>query len=398
MIAILPTASALGELELLEAYEYFDGPKLFACKNAAGQIFLGLWIGEDELSETYLIVPCSRARFLSVRSGALTLAIAFAKPELGYLFKCSVLFSDARSEVVPLLGEQLDAELLPDANERLDLATETLPTRFAELDLPQRAAATLRDVIGLHLDFQGAKREEAPTGGLGKILVGLQESLEALGQKIEGKATLRGVIEPQILEATNTQIVQAAGGSFALEISANAAVNLFNKSLITEAIDNFVQIIEAGDVAEELRLLLIDAAPRAASKYKKFLTALISSQASLRLERASPDTSKNKHVSLSLIAAAGALKVAEMVTQEIGETRVLQGYFLGIEIPRKTFLAISSFDESEYRGKILLSALSAAANITMNRAYTLTIRETIEMTILGEERLRYELESISKIE
>src|ERR1700710_1343979 len=145
MIAVLPNSDYIGELEIIEVYEYLDGPKLFACRNLSGQIYLGLWTGFTSQGESYWLVAMTTDRYLAVRSGGITLARAFSQPESGIFYKCSIAFSNGRTTTEIFLAEQIDNALLPDANEKLALPTQTLVTRFDRLDLPRKAISSQRD-------------------------------------------------------------------------------------------------------------------------------------------------------------------------------------------------------------------------------------------------------------
>jgi len=397
MNAVLPKSDRFGVLEIIEIFDYYDGPKLFACKNSVGQIFLGMWIGSDARSDSFWLVSLSKERFLSVRSGGIGLDRVFVEPELGFLYQCVIQIADGASEVEPILPESLAAELLPDPDEYLRLQTETLPDRFEKLDLPRKAVAVRRELIGMHFTFPGY-REEAPTKQLGRILVSVQETLDALGQGVGGGATLRGAIAPDILAQTETRLVQAAGGSFAIEISAAREVNLFGDSLITDALAELVELLEIGNEVERLRDKLFAIKPRAASKYKLFLTSLLAADTPLRFDWSSPDPNRNKSVEFSLITAAGALQTAEQVTSEVGERKTGIGYFVGVELPRRTFTLVLRDDDNVYRGKIDEEAMPAAEHVTLNMSYRITIRETIEVTTSGEEKPRYWLETINTLE
>ena len=115
----------------------------------------------------------------------------------------------------------------------------------------------------------------------------------------------------------------------------------------------------------------------------------------VRLEWASPIAEKNRIVSLDVVTAAGALRTVEQVTSEHGETIVGLGVFVGVEIPRKAFIVV--IGGRTFRGRILAAALPKAEHVTINAPYTLKIRETIEVTSSGEERLKYELEEIEDL-
>jgi hypothetical protein len=51
-MAYLPQSTILGRLKIIEVYEFYDIPRLFCCRNAAGQHYLVLSIDEDDLSLT----------------------------------------------------------------------------------------------------------------------------------------------------------------------------------------------------------------------------------------------------------------------------------------------------------------------------------------------------------
>lgn len=397
MNAILPNPKLTGTLELIETFDFYDGPKLFVCQNPIGQYFLGFWIGASERGDAYWLVAISKERYLIVRSGGISLLEAISEPELGFIYRCLVHFAPEMTEVEFVLPEQLEKDLLPDQDEFLALHTETLPVRLAALDLPRKAVATKREIIGLHFDFPGF-REEAPTKQVGKLLVSIQETIDALGQGADGNPTIRGVIAPDILTQTATSLIQAAGGSFALEISAVQAVNLFGKSLVTDALSDFVELLDIGNNVEQLREKLLAIKPRAASKYRVFLTALLVADSPLTLDWASPAPDRNRNIVFDLVTAAGALKTAEQVTSEVGETKTAIGYFVGVELTRKAFTAVLIEDEETYRGKIAEAAMPTATHVTLNQNYRITIRETLEVSTSGEEKPKYELQDIRLIE
>jgi hypothetical protein len=328
---------------------------------------------------------------MMVRSGGLTLSRAFSQPESGFLYKCTIEFADGSTSTEILLADQIDKALLPDTDEKLTLPTETLSVRFNQLELPRKAVAFQREILGFHLDFGTPYREEA-VKGLGRILVSTQETIDSLGQGIDGLATMRGAISPEVLAATEALVIQAGGGSFALEISASKSADLFGHSLIGDAIEKFVTLISLGNDVENLRAMLLEIKPRAVSKYKDLLSALVEYEGAVRLEWASPQSSKNRTVTLDVITAAGALQTAEQITSELGETIAGLGVFVGVDIPRKAFNVVMG--DRIFRGKILAAALPAAEHVTINAPYSLKIRETIEVTSSGEERLKYELEEI----
>lgn len=397
MNTVLPNPAETGALRITELFDFFDGPKLFVCENAAGHYFLGYWIGTDQIGESYLIVPISEDRYLAVRSGIISLRDAISRPELGYVLQCRIAFANGATDAVRLAPSELAPDLLPDPDEVIKLQTETLPVRMDSSELSRRAVANQREVLALHFQFPGS-REEGPTRLIGKLLVSTQDLLDALGQKILGMATLRGVISSDILLQTETRLARVSGASFAVEILAARQVDLFANSLISDAIREFLEIVDIGNDVERLRDRLLEIKPRATSKYGVFLNLLLASESPVRLEWASPERQRNRSVSLDLATAAAALKTVEQTTKEAGETRTVVGRFIGVELPRRFFILEIGEDDDLVRGRISDSAMGAAEHLTLNHPYRVTIRETIEITASGEEKVRFEIEDIATIE
>lgn len=52
-MSLLPQDTELGNLEIIDVYDYYDQPCLFSCKNQLGDIFLAIWSTED----MWLYVP-----------------------------------------------------------------------------------------------------------------------------------------------------------------------------------------------------------------------------------------------------------------------------------------------------------------------------------------------------
>ena len=80
----------LGNLEIIEIYEYYDQPLLFSCQNAIGQKFLAVLIDETDTVETWLYVPVSENRLNEIRSGKIDLHDAFSKAEDNQVYRVCI--------------------------------------------------------------------------------------------------------------------------------------------------------------------------------------------------------------------------------------------------------------------------------------------------------------------
>jgi hypothetical protein len=131
-MSFLPTDSFLGNLELLEVYVFYDSPRLFACQNLSGQIFIAVWIDETANADIWLYVSVSPNRFLAIRSGYIDLHEAYAKAEeIDGLYKVTT-YHDDKASCEPFRCEFLRNEWLPERGQRLSDVTETSKERQTE--------------------------------------------------------------------------------------------------------------------------------------------------------------------------------------------------------------------------------------------------------------------------
>jgi len=120
----------LGRLEIIEIYDYYDQPILFACKNAAGHLHLVVAADENDQHETWLYIRVSVERLNLIRSGAIDLHDAFADSEDGRLFQVKSPYDNSTSPQIEYLeSNQIPEDMLPISGECLDLETETHPIK-----------------------------------------------------------------------------------------------------------------------------------------------------------------------------------------------------------------------------------------------------------------------------
>ena len=117
--------TGLGRLEIVETYVYYDQPLLFSCKSAADHLYLVVAADEDEQHETWLYVRVSVERLNLIRSGAIDLHDAFAKPEDGFLLQEIIPCEDQNQpRMESIQPDQISEDMLPTRGESLDLETE----------------------------------------------------------------------------------------------------------------------------------------------------------------------------------------------------------------------------------------------------------------------------------
>lgn len=128
MMAFLPQSTILGKLEMIEIYEFYDHPVLFACKNASGSIFLAAFVDENDNFDTWLYAGMSQRRFECVRSGDIDLQASFAQTEDGVAFAVRMPCNgdEGQPSVEPILSGAINPDWLPSPGEYLTTTMEHL--------------------------------------------------------------------------------------------------------------------------------------------------------------------------------------------------------------------------------------------------------------------------------
>ncbi len=119
---MLPESTVLGELKIIEVYEFYIQPALFACLNRAKQVYLAVWIDDSEKASRWLYVALSRSRFSSLRRGEVSLRRAFAEPEDGVALDVVVPRDpEQMSQVNAIPAGQVEDAWLPVPGEYLEI-------------------------------------------------------------------------------------------------------------------------------------------------------------------------------------------------------------------------------------------------------------------------------------
>ena len=111
-----------GELEMIEVYEYYDVPILFACQNAASRLYIVLFADRLPEYEMWLYVEVSAQRFNLIRTGEINLHDTFFKPEMGRLIKAMIPYSDSEKfDSNYITPDQLPSDVFMPTSMRLNL-------------------------------------------------------------------------------------------------------------------------------------------------------------------------------------------------------------------------------------------------------------------------------------
>lgn len=110
----------LGELEVIEVYEYFNMPLLFSCKNLVDSFYVALCADDLPEHDMWLYTEISLKRLNLLRFGSINVHDVFAKPEMGRLLKATIPHnSSAEFNSKYVAPEELNESVFPPVNKYL---------------------------------------------------------------------------------------------------------------------------------------------------------------------------------------------------------------------------------------------------------------------------------------
>lgn len=330
----LPPTSSLGKLEIVEIYEYYDYPLLFSCKNTTGSIFLAVQIEESSEKEVWLLVNMSQERFFQIRSGGIDLYDAFKLAETGSTYKLTVNRQTMELEAESSIKvENLTADQLPMQGEKIELQTNTAP--IFDANLQQKAIRENRELIAFELDFKDINKTEAPASIVGEILSAVQELVNAVGQAWLGRQTERGKIPGSICQQTEMRVQGLAASSFVIELAAAEYSGLL-ESLLAEALNEFVILLNSSNDPEKLKEKLALLETRATSKYLHFLKSIQGRINTTKVFWASPKN-KSGEAQLSKEQVNNAIQAIQFSVDQSTEELSVVGILVSGDIDSGTF-------------------------------------------------------------
>ena len=268
---MLPIRTCLGELEIIEVFDFFDFPRLFSCHNKSGQIFLALSVEDGIDTATFIYTPISLNRYRLLVSGDLKIRDAIKLAEDKFVFKVEFTPNGESAEMT--LCSTIPEVWLPEEGEVV-ISSETSITYQNVQSATGYAYSTLRETINFALKLPRNSTQVAARI-LGDFLVSFQELIDAIAQACAGEPTLRGSIPKGILDMSNFFVSNTYQSSFGIQLIANKQVDLFSDSLAGEAVLQLFKLINAKADETLLREVLQTLKGRAASKYRSFLESLL---------------------------------------------------------------------------------------------------------------------------
>lgn len=105
---------AFGTLRMLNIYEFYEVPRLFSVENEVGSTFVVYWIGENDVSDSWILIPISKLRLNRLENKYIDIRELLVNQEQKFFFEVSVHFdNESEAEWRSLSKSDIDTILLP---------------------------------------------------------------------------------------------------------------------------------------------------------------------------------------------------------------------------------------------------------------------------------------------
>lgn len=389
----LPQNTQLGNLQMVEVYDYYDGPRLFLAANTGGQRYLAISVEDLQGGiSRWLYAPISERRLRVLNDGSMDLRNAFVSVEDEFVFE--VFTGASEDSAAPVKSSDLPDTELPMAGEFLaSVDLESVSTAVDPV-APAIAKQTNRETVRFALSPKGISGYQAPSRLLGQALVAMQELVWAIGQAVDGIPTLRGKIDEDILLATEMRAVGAFQGSFGVELAPSIAPNLFGESTIADTLAELDRLLDAGSDEEALSAALSDLKPRVAKKYIGLVRLLAENDASVIIDWGSV-SSKNQGGSYRRISAAQLDSISQtlLLTETAQSTTFsVTGILRGLNTRTRSFEMEERGSQNRIAGYADKNRFDSDDEFIINATYQATIEETVQVSgMTGAETVKRRL-------
>jgi hypothetical protein len=383
----LPPSTILGNLKMMEVYVEFNGARLFSCRNQVGQIFLAVWVDEEEEFNLWLYALVSLQKLNSIRSGNIDLHDAFESTEDGFIYEVNLNCSNGLYEVKKVFCSEVEEECLPLQDSFLRCEAE-LVLPFEVSKSAQIAISKGREVMRLILDIPSRYPTEAPVLTLGSILSDLQVIVNFVGRVGTSDQKIRVA---DVNRMTEFNAFATAPGSFQIDLASSVfETDIFGNSIAGNAVDELLNLIGVGKNIELLRQKMLSFPAKTATKYSNFLKSIVQGNSSIKIDWGSPTLNRGGFVEISLLNAKEILEVIkEIESQDAREYEVTGELFKVDKVKWKFGIRDNKAD---YQGDILDGAKSDAGTATISQLYIAKIRELSEVIpVTGVRKMTYQL-------
>ncbi|WP_435627986.1 DUF6575 domain-containing protein [Candidatus Ferrigenium straubiae] len=333
--------NVIKELVPWEVLDYYDGPKLYSCKDNVGQIYLVYWLDGVRELNSWLYLRVSPARYLALKNAHISISKALSEPEEGFAYE--VKFSPTQFDIALLKQSQIKPEWLPEADDFLDLPSSTLPAKISTA--LEQAKATNRQVFDVALG-RISNQYEIGCGKLGKILEAVQNAVNAFA--CASNRELKRI--PEEVKFKNELLFTTVfASSIGIRLQSKSGELVSNDEGV-QAAKILAELLRDTDVPECIPERLKSFNVLARSRFKHLLHVLVDSEVSLSTDWSSPFGSEvSSRISFDKLKRT--LQKLEETDDAMTQIRTYSGKLVGVDI-ESDFFAMIPNDGQLIKGKL----------------------------------------------
>lgn len=359
----------LGELEIVEIYEYYDQPVLYSCKNASGHYYLVVAAAEDDQFLTWLCVAVSTERLNLIRYGKIDLHDAFADSENRYAIQIRVPYQeDAPVQTDFVQSDRIPEDMLPLPGECLDIEIETLPMVS---NVEEIIKSTKQERLNLTFNLSEGPKTQAPISFLSIIFGKLQNVINTIGMICSNSER----VTEEIKNNMQFSLLHVHPGSVNIHLVSPEITQLsfFDNYECGDAIEKFFELLNAETNQDKLKKLLGNLRLRVAKNYAEFIKSLRASVIDTRFTWKSPNPDRGGTAHLSNFQMQEVIDILEQFQEEDPSRITITGILIAANLRTNSFEIKT--DKKNYTGDIAEELFESVDSIILNFRYTAEIQE-----------------------
>ncbi|GFR37314.1 hypothetical protein PRECH8_06100 [Insulibacter thermoxylanivorax] len=332
----------IGAVEIIKVFEYYDGPKVFACESITGQKYIVNWIDTSSINDKWFYVPVSGTRYLLILNGKVSLRDCILHSENNMVLEVRTPKGKNDSveihyrEVSTIVEEELPD---PDSYVETEQHESTLPPREESTVLT--AVRSGRDVLDLSLNVSDQHSNEIDAELLGEVLITTQNLAYYIGAN---SISSRGPISRDIMKTNKLKASGFFAASFGVRLKSETNQGLFGDTDASGTLERLMELFEATPKEEKFRTIIKGLSNRAIKTYFTLLNKLDNEDTRIKVEWASP----NRKYKEALLDSSNIKKAIDIL---IKETKVeikeleLRGILKGVDTDSNKFNLLLENDE-----------------------------------------------------
>lgn len=375
----------IGELEIIEVYEYFNMPLLFSCKNLVSSFYIALCADELPEHEMWLYTEVSLKRLNLIRSALDSVYNAFAKPEMGRLLKVTIPHNNSatfNSEYVT--PNELNENVFPPVSKNVvPKETHLVP----QTSIVEVAKLLGREIIGLNFKSIEGYNAEVPIEQLGSVLNHFQNVMNIIEV---ARHNFRN-ITPTIRERMRFYTLAIQPGSFEIKLASKKELKLFDlASEQGETISRFFNLVKSKDNQQDLKGILKKLGLRTTNQYRLLLSSLNKLDTDVTMSWTSPKASEDVVAFLSRSEIPQLVENLKAIEEEQEKPQNIKGELIGLSLDRNRFELQVYGEEDPIRGIIGDNPNANIKKATISNRYKASIQDIVKRNETTNEVVKIE--------